>query len=167
MPRLRLAQAPRSQVEHHFLVHLADGRAVRALDVVGEDLELRFGVDLGILGQEERLVRLLRIGLLRVRTHDNPAVEDGARMVADDAFVDFTAAAVGFRVIDSRMVVDEPRAVGEIEPVQRARTALAVENDVLIFTNAPTTETDRMTEHARIPRGADVQRANVKAVKAL
>ena len=40
-------EAPAAQVEDLLAVELADGRAVRALHVVGKDLELRQGVDHG------------------------------------------------------------------------------------------------------------------------
>ena len=73
------ADAARAQVEHRVLVELADRRAVRALHVVGEDLELRLRVDLRVVGQQQRLVRLLRVGLLRVLADDDLAVEDRAR----------------------------------------------------------------------------------------
>ncbi len=111
MPRLRLAEAPRPQVEDRLVVHLADGGAVRALDVVGEDLELRLGVDLRVVGQQQRLVRLLRVGLLRVGPDDDLAVEDRRGAIGEDALVDLAAVAVRLRVIDRRVVVDEPRAV--------------------------------------------------------
>ena len=43
--RIALADAARPQVEHRFRVQLADGRAVRAAHVVGENLQLGLGVD--------------------------------------------------------------------------------------------------------------------------
>ena len=74
--RLGLADAAGAQVEDRVRVELADRRAVRALHVVGEDLELRLGVDQGVARQQQVLVRLLRVGLLRVRPDDDLAVED-------------------------------------------------------------------------------------------
>ena len=50
----RQVEAARVQVEDRVLVELADRRAVRALHVVGEDLELRLGVDLRVVGQQQR-----------------------------------------------------------------------------------------------------------------
>src|SRR4051812_47686892 len=52
-------------VEERRLVQTTDGRAVRALHVVGEDLELRLRIDLRLLGEEQGVVRLLAVGLLR------------------------------------------------------------------------------------------------------
>ena len=151
LPRLRLAQTPRAQVEDRVVVHLADGRAVRALDVVGEDLELRVGVDLGILGQEQRLVRLLGVGLLRVGPDDDLAVEDGAGAVRQDALVDLAAAAVRLRVIDRRVIVDEAGAVAEIEAVQRARAPSPSSTTFDVVAHERAAEADRMAGDARVP----------------
>src|SRR5690242_1801745 len=54
------------EVEQRRLVEPADRRAVRALHVVGEDLELRLRVDLRLLGEEQGVVRLLPVRLLRL-----------------------------------------------------------------------------------------------------
>ena len=48
----RGCRAPR--VEQKLLVDLARGRAVAAYDVVGEDLELRLGIELRLFGQQQR-----------------------------------------------------------------------------------------------------------------
>ena len=47
---------------------------------------------------------------------------------AENALVDLVARAVRLRVIDRRVVVDQPIAVGQVQPVQRALRTLAVEN---------------------------------------
>ena len=47
VPRPGLRDAARAQIEERRVVELAGGRAVAALDVVGVDLKLRLGVDLG------------------------------------------------------------------------------------------------------------------------
>ena len=54
-----------SQIEQQVLVDLAAGRAVAADHVVGEDLELGLGIELGRLRQHQRLRHLLAVGLLR------------------------------------------------------------------------------------------------------
>ena len=43
--RRGIGQAAALQIEHFIDIELADGRAVRAFHVVGENLELRLGVD--------------------------------------------------------------------------------------------------------------------------
>ena len=48
--RRSVGQPAALQIEQLLGVELADGGAVRALDVVGEDLELRLGVDVRLVG---------------------------------------------------------------------------------------------------------------------
>src|SRR5215510_7724995 len=52
-PRRSLAEPARAQVKERLLVELPHRRAMRALDVVREDLELRLGIDARILGEKE------------------------------------------------------------------------------------------------------------------
>ena len=81
-----------------------------------------------VVGQQQRLVGLLGVGLLRVRADDDLAVEDGAGAAAEDALVDLVARAVRLGVIDRRVGVDQALAVGDVQAVQRALGALAVEH---------------------------------------
>ena len=94
MSRLRASSAPMPrgpQVEQRLRVQLPDRRAVRALHVVGEDLELRLGVDLRLVREQQGLVGLLGVGLLRVGADADPAVEDAARPAVEDALVELVA----------------------------------------------------------------------------
>ena len=59
--------AARGQVEERGLVDRAAGRAVRALHVVGVDLELGLGEELAVLVEQQRLADLVAVGLLRRR----------------------------------------------------------------------------------------------------
>ena len=112
--------AAAAQIEDRVLVELADGGAVAALDVVGEDLELRLGVDLRVVGQQQVLVHLLRVALLRVRAHEHLAVEDAGGALVEDALVELAAGAARLAVVDGGVVVDVLRAAGQVEPVERA-----------------------------------------------
>ena len=47
--------AARHQIELQVLVERAGGRAVAALHVVGEDLQLRLAVGLGLVRQQQRV----------------------------------------------------------------------------------------------------------------
>ena len=91
-----------------------------ALDVVGEDLQRRLRVDQRLLREEQVLVRLHGVGLLRVRPHDDLAVEDPARLSVQDALVELAARAVRLGVVDHGVVVEVLRAGPEEEAVQRA-----------------------------------------------
>src|SRR5579871_2639392 len=50
----RARYAAREKVEEHCRVDLAGGGAVAALDVIGKDLELGLGSELGGVGEQER-----------------------------------------------------------------------------------------------------------------
>ena len=165
--RLLQVESSRPQIEDRVLVELTDRRAVRALHVVGEDLELRLRVDLRIVGEQQRLVRLLGVGLLRVGPHDDLAVEDGAGVPAQDPFVQLVAAAVRLGVVDRRVIVDQPPAVREIQAVQRAVAALAVEHGDDVVPDQRAAERDRVRRKGAVARAVHVHAADVVGVLAL
>src|SRR5262249_62389393 len=55
--------------------------AMRAFDVVGENLQLRLGVDGRAVGKQQHLVRLLGVGLLRILANENLAVENTVSLI--------------------------------------------------------------------------------------
>ena len=103
-----------------------------ALHVVGEDLELRLGVDLGPVAEQQVAVGLLGVGLLRLGLHEHLAVEDRARPAVEDALVDLPAPAVGLVVVDGGVVVHHLLAAGEVEAVHQGLDVLVVEPDVQV-----------------------------------
>src|ERR1035437_4344360 len=115
---LAFADAARLQVEERFAVELADGGAMGAAHIVGEDLQLGFGIHHGVVGEDQVLVGLLGIGLLCVLADDDFAVEDGVGLAVENALVEFVAGAVRLGVLDDRMIVDVLRAVDDVEAVQ-------------------------------------------------
>ena len=62
-------------------------------DVVGIDLELRLGVELGGRRQQQTMARLLAVRLLGAALDDDLALEDAPRLLVDDAFEDLAACA--------------------------------------------------------------------------
>ena len=104
--RLRLGNAARLAVEQQILVKIGAGRAMAADDVVGVDLELRLGVELGVRRQHQHLRHLLAVGLLRVRAHDDLALEHAARVPVEHALEQLAAGALGNRVVDDERRVD-------------------------------------------------------------
>ena len=95
-----------------FFVELANGGAMGAADVVGEDFQLRLGVNDGVLGQQQRLVGLLGIGLLGILADEDLAVEDAVSAIAEDALVNLMARTVRLGVIDDGEVIDVLLAAG-------------------------------------------------------
>ena len=88
-----------------------------AADVIGPDLQLRLGVDYGVVGKNQVLIGLLGIGLLRVLADDDAAVEDGGRLAVENALVDLMTIGVRLGVVDDGVIVDVLRAAGDIEAV--------------------------------------------------
>ena len=70
-----LANAAGAQIKNALIVQLANGRAMRALHVVGVNFKLRLGVGAGVVGEQEIFVRLLRVGFLRDGMNVNATVE--------------------------------------------------------------------------------------------
>ncbi len=122
--RGRLRQAAAAQIEHRVVVEPADRRAVRAFHVVGKDLELRLGIDLRLGAEQQVAARLRRVRLLRVRVHEDLAVEHRVRGAADDALVKLAAHPVRLPVIDRRVRVGKLALADHREPVDRAARAL-------------------------------------------
>src|SRR6185369_15665526 len=116
-------------------LQMPDGRAVRALDVVGIDLELRLAVDGRFFGEQQVLVALSSIGLLSVLAYNNAAVKHSARSVVEYSFVELPAGAMRLCVIDHRVIVDVLVFGCYIQTVERALGAFAIEHDIEIVTN--------------------------------
>src|SRR5262249_22443077 len=124
------AEAAGAQVEDRVLFEPADRRSVSALDVIGKDLQLRLGVDHGILGQEQVLVGLLGVRLLSVLVYVDLAVEPPLRSPGEDALVELAAAAVRLLVVDPGVVVGVLAVVHEVEAIEGALTAFPSEHGV-------------------------------------
>ena len=82
----RVRNATAAQVEHLLRVQFANGRAVAALHIVGEDFEFRLGIDLRVRRQQQRLVHLVAVGLLRIRAHLDLALKHAARPAGQHVF---------------------------------------------------------------------------------
>ena len=101
-----LGDAARAAVEQQILVEIGAGRAVAADDVVGVDLELGLGIELGVRRQHQHLRHLLAVGLLRVGAHDDLALEHAARVVVEHALEQLAAGAPRHGMIDDERRVD-------------------------------------------------------------
>src|ERR1051326_9586857 len=105
--RLVLADAAGPQIEERLGVQLADGGAVGAAHVVGENLQLGFGIDDRVVGEDQVLVGLLGIGLLGVLADNDAAVENRVGFAVQNPLVEFVAGAVRLGMIDDGVVVGE------------------------------------------------------------
>ena len=68
--------------------------------VVGENLKLRLGIELGALRQQQRARHLLAVGLLRAGRDDDLALEHAARLAVEHALEQLAAHAARHAVLD-------------------------------------------------------------------
>ncbi len=113
-----LVEPARAQVEQRRCVELPHGRAVAAFDVVGVDLELRLGIDLGFFRQQQVVVGLVRIGAVGALVDDGLAVPDAAALAVQDAAVLLPRRGRAHAMIDARVVIDVLGVAGEVETVK-------------------------------------------------
>ena len=166
-PRLRLPDPAGAEVEERRGVELAGGRAVPALDVVGQDLELGHRVDEGLGGEEQVPVHLLGVGLLGPGAHQHQAVEDAAAAAVEDPLVELAARAVGPGVVDAGVGVGEAGAVDHEQAVEDALPALALEADVDVVAADGGPEAERVVGEAGVAAEAGRQRGHVEGLLAL
>ena len=110
-----IGNAAAAQIEELVRIELADRRAVAALHVVGEDLELRLAVDLGLRRQQQRLVHLIAVGLLRAARDLDLALKHAARPAGQDVLHRLPRGAV------RRVVRDDGGEVGVLHAAQQLR----------------------------------------------
>src|SRR4030095_7339206 len=92
--------------------------------------ELRLGVHARLRREQEILVALLGVGLVRALADEDAAVEDGARALVEDALVVLPARAVRLTVVDERVRVGVLPRADEVEAIHAALRALAAEDDL-------------------------------------
>jgi len=96
----------RVQREAAAAFHVATG-AVRALHVVGEDLELRLRVHVRAPREQQVPALLCRVGELGALAHEDAAVEHRMGLAAHDALVQLPARPVRPRMVDEAVRVGE------------------------------------------------------------
>src|SRR5665213_2294612 len=138
--RLVLGDAAGAQIEHRLLVEIADRGAVAAFDIVGEDFQLRLGIDAGAPAQKQVSVELLRVAALRVGAHRDAAEEDAMRAVVDDALVELARGAAGRGVLDEGDGGGFLIAAQQEGTVEPAGCALAGEARMDVVPRQPPTE---------------------------
>ena len=111
---------------------LPDGRAVRALHIVCQNLQLRLGVYAGLVGQQQVLVRLHGVSLLRIMTNKDLAVEDRARFAVKNSFVKLVTRAMRLPVIDDRMRIGVLITGHQVQAIHPALGAFMVHRDAHI-----------------------------------
>jgi hypothetical protein len=124
--------AARGEVEERVIVGSTAGRAVRAFDVVGVDLELGLGEELRGLVEQEALADLVAVGALGAGLDQDLALEDADRAAVEHLLEDLPALAVGGAVGDEDGVVVVEGAVADAGPRQVGGAVRAGELDDML-----------------------------------
>ena len=85
-----------------------------AFHIVRVNFQLRLGVRGGVIGEQEILVGLFGVGLLRELPNEDAPMENALRFVIQDAVEIFVAGAVWLHVFDNHVMVGELFVFGEI-----------------------------------------------------
>ena len=97
--------APGLKVEKGFFVELADRAAVGAFNVIGENLELRLGVDRGLITDQNIVVLLKGIRFLGDFIDYDLTVEDAGGVLPVNALIILMALTIGLPMVYQSVVV--------------------------------------------------------------
>ena len=106
-------------------VDIDHGRAVAALDVVGEDFQFRLCREIGIVGEQQRVARHFRIGLLGVGSDPDLALENALGAVEHDVADDFRRCRVRHVVAEHEGHIGVRFAAEQVDAAQLEIGALA------------------------------------------
>ena len=118
-----------------------------AFHVVGVDLQLRLGIDLGVVGKQQVAVGLLRVRLLRILVDDDASVEDAVGVAVENAVVELPAAAMRAGVLDEHVVIHMLPAAGDEQAVDQALAALAGQHRMHVIADQSAAQQHRMRTH--------------------
>src|SRR5699024_6210542 len=126
-PGLLRGDAARTQVEQMGVLQASAGTGVSgALDLTGEDLQVRYRVDPGPVRELQVAVVLVGVGTVGAFTDDHITDPDRvSTLTAQRTLVVHPGAGVGQVVVDERTVLVVLLVTGEVEPVQLRATASA------------------------------------------
>src|SRR5258708_29679767 len=142
MTRRSFIQSARAGIEGRFCFEFADGRAVRALHVVGVDFKLRLGVNLCVVREQQVAVGLLGISLLCVLVDNDSSVKYAVRFVGQNAVVKLAAAAMRAGMLHEHVVVQMLASGSDEEAVDQALATFACKNWMNIVTHNRSTQQD-------------------------
>src|SRR5687767_8731181 len=116
-----------SKIEDGVCIQLPDSSAMGALHIIGINLELGVRVYERLFGKNQILVRLFRIGLLRIETNDDPSIENTTGLSVENTFIQLVAVAVRFGMVNGGVIVNVLFSVNQIEAVERRFSTFAVQ----------------------------------------
>src|SRR5690606_24557229 len=146
-----LRHAAVAQGEQRMLVEMADRCAVRTLHIICPNLELRPRVDARIGRQQQALVGLKSVGLLRILTHDDGSGKYSGGLPGVHALVQLMALTVRLRVVNRGAVVDVLRIPQDGQAVEQRMHTCSCKQRVHFVTNESAAERKGVRAEPAIP----------------
>src|SRR5690606_3073967 len=115
--RLQFINASRLKIEECLFVQLTYCTAVRTLYVIGPNLQLRFGIDNRIFGEENIVVLLKGVGLLSVLTDKDLPIKHSYALIGKNNLVQLVGFSVGNGVIHVGVIVHVGFAIDQVDSV--------------------------------------------------
>ena len=112
-------------------------------------------------GQQQSLIGLLGVRLLRVQPHKNLAVEHAPRPPVQNALVHFMAVAVGHGVVYGRVVVYQLPVAPDVQAVQRTLDAFAAQSRIEVVAHDQAAERDAVRGEVRAALQLDLRGRDV------
>lgn len=113
-------------VEEFVRIEPSDGRAVAAFHIIGIDLQLRPGIGLGGVADQQVVVGLVGLRLLRVRDDPDQAVEMRQAAVVENPFEYLVAMATRNFVGKPDVIVHPLVSVGQVEAAEIAGSVFSL-----------------------------------------
>src|SRR5690348_14522645 len=114
------------------------------LYVVSINLELRLGVDLCIIGEQQVAIGLLGVSFLRVFVDHNSPVKNAVRFVVQNAVIELPAGAMRARVLDVHVVIEMLLAAANKESIDQALATFSCQDRMHIVAHQPSAQQKRM-----------------------
>src|SRR5512134_561513 len=116
-------QAAGAKVEEGVAIELTNSGAMTALDLVGENSEFGLLIDLGRIGQQQRLAQLTAVRLPGLAMHDDASLEHTARRVVENPLEGLPARRARGAVLDQGGVVADLLVPAQIGAGEHASAA--------------------------------------------
>ena len=134
---------------------------MRALDVVGVDFELRLGVGLSGVAQQQVRIALLGVRLLGGFGHVDASREHAVRLILQDAAVELSAVAMRLLMLDAHVVVHVLLTPPNVKPIDQTDRALTVHHRMYVVAHELAAQQNRVRIESAVAPLPAVQRRDV------
>ena len=115
--RVLLGESARAHIKNLLRIHLPHRGSMSALHVVSINFQLRLGVDRGVIGEQQILVGLLGIRLVRALMSVDAPGKYTTRMIVEDAVEIFMTDTMRLGVIHHHVMINQLLTARQVKPV--------------------------------------------------